>query len=85
MMLPGKHNALTDVEGILVGHYTDKDAASGVTTVLCEQGAVAGVEVRGAAPGTRETDLLSPLNLVEKVQAIVLSGGSVFGLSQLMV
>ena len=80
-MLPGKHNTLTDVQGLLVGHYTDKDAASGVTAVLCKQGAVAGVEVRGAAPGTRETDLLSPQNLVEKVQAIVLSGGSVFGLS----
>jgi L-aminopeptidase/D-esterase-like protein len=69
------------VEGITVGHYTDTNAASGVTVVICEEGAVAGVDVRGAAPGTRETDLLAPLNLVEKVQAVVLSGGSVFGLA----
>lgn len=67
--------------GIRVGHYSDAHAASGVTVVICEQGAVAGVDVRGAAPGTRETDLLAPINLVEKVQAIVLSGGSVFGLA----
>jgi len=72
---------LTDVEGISVGHYTDANAASGVTVVLCTEGAVAGVDVRGAAPGTRETDLLAPLNLVEKVQAVTLSGGSVFGLA----
>ena len=64
-----------------MGHYTDASAASGVTVVLCTEGAVAGVDVRGAAPGTRETDLLAPLNLVEKVQAVTLSGGSVFGLA----
>lgn len=81
MTSSGKFNAITDVEGILVGHHTDQEAASGVTAVLCKKGAVAGVEVRGSAPGTRETDLLSPENLVENVQAIVLSGGSVFGLS----
>ena len=74
-------NAITDVEGILVGHHTDADAASGVTVVLCPQGAVAAVDVRGSAPGTRETDLLDPVNLVEQVQAVVLSGGSVYGLS----
>jgi L-aminopeptidase/D-esterase-like protein len=78
---PGKQNALTDVEGILVGNYTDKKAVSGVTVVLCPQGAVAGVDVRGSAPGTRETDVLAPNNLVEQVQAVVLAGGSVFGLS----
>lgn len=78
---PGNNNALTDVEGIFVGHYTDEPAASGTTVVLCKQGAVAGADVRGAAPGTRETDLLAPENLVDKVHAIVLSGGSVFGLS----
>lgn len=72
---------MTVVEGIKVGHYTDTKAASGVTVILCPQGAVAGVDVRGAAPGTRETDLLAPLNLVEEVQAVVLSGGSVFGLA----
>jgi L-aminopeptidase/D-esterase-like protein len=78
---PGRHNGLTDIEGILVGHYTDLNAVSGVTVVVCPKGAVAGVDVRGSAPGTRETDLMAPHNLVEKVQAVVLSGGSVFGLS----
>ena len=77
----GKSNALTDVRGILVGHFTDTRAVSGVTAVLCPRGAVAGVDVRGSAPGTRETDLMAPHNLIEKAQAVVLSGGSVFGLS----
>jgi len=81
MATTGKYNALTDVEGILVGHYTNTDAASGVTVVICAEGAVTGVDVRGSAPGTRETDLLAPTNLVEKAQAVVLSGGSVFGLA----
>ncbi|HEX7365325.1 MAG TPA: P1 family peptidase [Dehalococcoidia bacterium] len=74
------YNAITDVPGIKVGHYTDKVAATGCTVVLCETGAVAGVDVRGSAPGTRETDLLHPMNLVEKIQAVLLSGGSAFGL-----
>ena len=74
------YNAITDVPGIKVGHYTDKKAVTGCTVVLCETGAVAGVDVRGSAPGTRETDLLRPMNLVEKVHAILLSGGSAFGL-----
>ena len=74
------YNAITDVPGIKVGHYTDRDAATGCTVILCESGAVAGVDVRGSAPGTRETDLLRPTNLVEKVQAILLGGGSAFGL-----
>jgi L-aminopeptidase/D-esterase-like protein len=78
---PGKYNALTDIEGVLVGNYTDKNAVSGVTVVVCPQGAVAGVDVRGSAPGTRETDVLAPHNLVEQAQAVVLAGGSVFGLS----
>jgi len=77
----GKQNGLTDVQGLQVGHYSDFDALSGVTVVLCPQGAVAGVDVRGAAPGTRETDLLNPVNLVDKVHAVVLSGGSVYGLA----
>lgn len=77
----GTRNALTDVEGVLVGNYTDLTAISGVTVVLCPEGAVAGVDVRGSAPATRETDLLAPHNLIEKAQAVVLSGGSVFGLS----
>jgi L-aminopeptidase/D-esterase-like protein len=72
--------AVTDVAGIKVGHYTDKQAATGCTVILCEQGAVAGVDVSGSSPGTRETDLLRPGNLVEKVQAVLLSGGSAFGL-----
>jgi L-aminopeptidase/D-esterase-like protein len=62
-----------------VGHYTSREAASGVTVILAPEGAVAGVDVRGSAPGTRETDLLDPVNLVEKVQAVVLTGGSVYG------
>jgi L-aminopeptidase/D-esterase-like protein len=73
-------NAITDVPGIKVGHYTDKEAATGCTVVICEEGAVAGADVRGSAPGTRETDLLKPSNLVERVHAILLSGGSAFGL-----
>jgi len=74
------HNAITDVPGIKVGHDSDREAATGCTVVLCEEGAVAGVDVRGAAPGTRETDLLRPMNLVRQVHAILLSGGSAFGL-----
>jgi putative pantetheine hydrolase len=81
MAKTGQNNALTDVEGISVGHFSSPEAASGTTVILCPQGAIAGVDVRGSAPGTRETDLLEPLNLVEKVQAIVLTGGSVYGLS----
>ena len=73
-------NAITDVQGIEVGHYTDRAAATGCTVVACREGAVAGVDVRGGAPGTRETDLLRPGNLVERVHAILLSGGSAFGL-----
>ncbi len=63
-----------------VGHYTDKKAITGCTVILCENGAIAGVDVRGSAPGTRETDQLRPMNFVEKAQAILLSGGSAFGL-----
>jgi L-aminopeptidase/D-esterase-like protein len=74
------HNAITDVAGVKVGHCTDRQAVTGCTVVLCEQGAVAGVDVRGSAPGTRETDLLRPLNLVQEAHAILLTGGSAFGL-----
>ena len=80
MSKTGKYNAITDVEGIKVGHYSHQEALSGVTVVLCPHGAVAGVDVRGAAPGGRETDLLDPVNLVQKVQAVTLSGGSVYGI-----
>src|SRR5260221_14354647 len=73
-------NSITDVPGIRVGHWTDLDAATGCTVVLCEQGAIAGVDIRGAAPATRETDLLRPGSLVGPVHAILLSGGSAFGL-----
>ena len=73
-------NAITDVRGIEVGHAQNEEALTGCTVILCRKGAVAGVDVRGGAPGTRETDLLNPINLVEKVHAIVLAGGSAFGL-----
>ncbi len=73
-------SAITDVAGIKVGHFTDKRRPTGCTVILTEAGATAGVDVRGAAPGTRETDLLDPKNLVQQVHAIVLSGGSAFGL-----
>ncbi len=79
-MQPGPLNSITDVPGIQIGHYTDLEHLTGVTVIFPENGAVAGVDVRGSAPGTRETDLLNPVNLVEKVQAIVLSGGSAYGL-----
>lgn len=74
-------NSITDVKGIKVGSVQDLEALTGCTVVLAgREGAVCGVDVRGSAPGTRETDLLSPLNMVEKVHAVVLSGGSAFGL-----
>src|SRR6266481_716020 len=71
---------ITDVDGIKVGQFTDARRPTGCTVILCERGAVAGVDVRGSAPGTRETDLLKPTNTVDKVNAIVLAGGSAFGL-----
>jgi L-aminopeptidase/D-esterase-like protein len=71
---------ITDVEGIKVGHFTDSRRPTGCTVLIFEKGATAGVDVRGSAPGTRETDLLSPTNTVQQVQAILLSGGSAFGL-----
>ena len=72
---------ITAVPGIRVGHYTDRLHATGCTVVLCEQGAVGGVDVRGSAPGTRETDLLDPTTRSTEVHAVLLSGGSAFGLS----
>ena len=71
---------ISDVGGIKIGHYTETRRPTGCTVILTEAGAVGGVDVRGAAPGTRETDLLNPINSVEKVHAIVLAGGSAFGL-----
>lgn len=71
---------ICDVPGILVGHSSDTDALTGVTAIYCPNGAVPGVSVRGGAPGTRETDLMKPGELVESVNAILLCGGSAFGL-----
>lgn len=72
--------SITAVPGLEVGHYTDQPNATGCTVVLCRQGAVGGVDVRGGSPGTRETDLLRPMHKVEHLHAVVLSGGSAFGL-----
>ena len=83
-MRPGPTNSLTDVAGIRVGHATRREAGwlTGCTVVVApDAGAVAGVDVRGGAPGTRETDLLDPRNLVDRVNAVVLTGGSAFGLA----
>ena len=77
-MFPG---AITDIAGLRVGHFTDSRRPTGCTVLLCETGAVAGVDVRGAAPGTRETDLLHPLATLEQVHALLLTGGSAFGLA----
>ena len=73
-------NTITDVPGIRVGHAHDGEAITGCTVVLCPQGAVGGVDQRGGAPGTRETDLLGPMHLVNKVHGVLLTGGSAFGL-----
>jgi L-aminopeptidase/D-esterase-like protein len=72
---------ITDVPGIRVGHASHLDGLTGCTVVLCEKGAMGGVDQRGGAPGTRETDLLRPCHLVEKVHAVLLAGGSAFGLA----
>jgi L-aminopeptidase/D-esterase-like protein len=74
------HNAITDIPGIRVGHAQDEPALTGCTVILCEGGAVGGVDQRGGAPGTRETDALHPIHLVNVVHGVVLSGGSAFGL-----
>lgn len=74
------HDDITDIPGIRVGHDTDLEAGTGCTVLLCDPPAVGGVDVRGGAPATRETDLLRPLYLVERVNAILLTGGSAFGL-----
>lgn len=71
---------LSEIKGIRIGHDDNLDAATGCTVVICEEGAVAGVDVRGGAPGTRETDLLDPVNMVDKVHGVILAGGSAFGL-----
>ncbi|HEX9555456.1 MAG TPA: P1 family peptidase [Reyranella sp.] len=81
MFRPGSRNLITDVDGILVGNVEDQRLRSGVSVVLCETPSVASVDVRGGAPGTRETDLLDPASRNERIDAICLSGGSAFGLS----
>lgn len=77
-MYPG---AITDIAGLSVGHFTDHRRPTGCTVLLCDPPAVAGVDVRGAAPGTRETDLLHPLATMDRVDALLLTGGSAFGLA----
>ena len=72
---------ITNVAGLTVGHYTDTEHATGCTVVLCQSPAVAGIDVRGAAPGSRDTEMLHPLATFERVNGIVLTGGSVFGLA----
>lgn len=79
-MLPQPPDGITAVAGLLAGHWTGREAATGCTVVLCPEGAIASVDVRGGAPGTRETDLLQPGNLVERVHAVLLTGGSAYGL-----
>ncbi len=73
-------SSIADIAGLEIGHFTDPRRPTGCTVVIAREGAVAGVDVRGAAPGTRETDLLAPTNLVDRVHAIVLAGGSAWGL-----
>ncbi|MDA1188385.1 MAG: P1 family peptidase [Chloroflexi bacterium] len=80
MVKSGPKNAITDVEGIEVGHYTDKENGTGCTVIICRKGAMPGVDVRGSFPGTRETDMLSPIKWDTEIHAVVLSGGSVYGL-----
>lgn len=80
MTAAGDSNLITDVDGVTVGHATDETAGTGVTVLRCREAMVAAVDVRGGAPGVRETDVLAPENLVGKVDAIALTGGSVFGL-----
>ena len=80
MIIPLKNDTITAISGLKVGHATNKKARTGCTVILCESGAVAGVDVRGSAPGTRETDAIRPGGLVEEVHAVLLTGGSAFGL-----
>src|ERR1700731_1692034 len=74
------HDDITDIPGIRVGHDTDLEAGTGCTVILCDTPAVGGVDVRGGAPATRETDLLHPLHMIEHVNAIVGAGGIALGL-----
>jgi L-aminopeptidase/D-esterase-like protein len=78
--LPRSNDAITDIAGLRVGHWSNRRAATGCTVVLCEKGAVAGIDVRGGAPGTRESSLLRPETMVQQVHAVFLTGGSAYGL-----
>jgi L-aminopeptidase/D-esterase-like protein len=79
--MSAEHRTITQVPGLRVGHATDLEGLTGCTVVLCEDGATAGVDQRGGAPGTRETDLLRPMHRVQQIHAVLLSGGSAFGLA----
>ncbi len=81
MARPGPSNSLSDVQGLSIGSAEDKSALTGVTVIVPEARAVCGVDVRGGGPGTRETDALAPENLVDAIDALVLAGGSVYGLA----
>jgi L-aminopeptidase/D-esterase-like protein len=74
------NNSITDIKGLLVGHSQNKVALTGCTVVICENGAIGGISQRGGAPGTRETDLLRPMHMIQKVHGVMLTGGSAFGL-----
>ena len=80
MGTPLKNDTITAINGLKVGQATNEKARTGCTVILCESGAIAGVDIRGSAPGTRETDAIRPGGLVEKVHAVLLTGGSAFGL-----
>ena len=75
-----KEISMTDIKGIQIGQAEDEKAGTGCTVILCKEGATAGVDVRGGGPATRETDLLNPINMVQQIHAVMLSGGSAFGL-----
>ena len=75
-----KEIKITDIKGFQVGQAENQKAGTGCTVILCRDGAVAGVDVRGGGPATRETDLLHPINMVQKIHAVMLSGGSAYGL-----
>ncbi len=79
-----RFGSIVDVPGVSVGHWTNADAATGCTVIIATDGAVGGVAVRGGSPGTRETDLLDPIRRVDRVHAVLLSGGSAFGLAAAM-
>ncbi len=81
MSRTGRFNAITDVEGIKVGHFTDLEHLTGITVILTPEGSICGVDVRGGSPGTRETDLLSPVNRIKRVDAVALCGSSAYGLN----